>query len=137
MELFSLVVLVSLLAFGSADAQANKDKVSLNHKGHVITVAPEAVPAHLAHGDSYVVSNNFSVTITIINNGGSGTVDGPTLVASGASATYYIVPDAASFSSFVLVVDGVPVYGDNVPYFFTLVNVTAPRTIEVTFSSLL
>ena len=83
-------------------------------------------------------SNNIAITVTITTDGvGSGTVSGPASVPSGKDATYIIVPDVASSSAFVLLVDGVPVYSDNTSYSFTLVNVTAPHTIEVFFSSLI
>ncbi|HCA80632.1 MAG TPA: hypothetical protein DEP53_12965 [Bacteroidetes bacterium] len=50
-----LIVIASLVVALPLQAQgkSGKDKVDLMHNGHVISVAPEAVPAHLAHGDSY------------------------------------------------------------------------------------
>jgi hypothetical protein len=163
MKLLPLVVLVGLFAFVSANAQQKNHKVTITHNwqdnirdgrdrdgwdrdgwdrdgrdrdGRDRDGRDRDGRDHNCN-DNGGGSTFIAITINIINNGGSGTVSGPTSVQSGATANYDIVPDVATFSSFVLVIDGVPVYGDNVPYSFTLSNVTAPHTIEVTFSSLL
>lgn len=130
-KLFSLLVVVSVLAYVSMNAQDNKEKVALIHNGHVIVVAPEAVPAHLAHGDTYANESN-TFTITIVNdNPGLGTITGPTSVPSGGSAIYSIVPNDGY--TFILILDGVGVSSNNVADTYTLLNVTAPHTLEVQF----
>ncbi|HEY6950980.1 MAG TPA: hypothetical protein VI758_01165 [Bacteroidota bacterium] len=133
-KIFSLVVALSLLAYASLSAQSKKTKVALIHNGHIIVVAPEAVPAHLAHGDTYADESN-TFTITIVNDNPSlGTISGPMTVASGDSAVYTIVPNDGY--NFTLLVDGTGVYSDNVAATYTLLDVTAPHTVEVTFYTL-
>lgn len=56
-------------------------KVKLNHKGHVIEVAPQAVQAHLNHGDTIVPEG--STATASLNNNGDGT---STLFVSGVTA---------------------------------------------------
>jgi hypothetical protein len=87
----AVVALVLVCALVSMNAQNKKQKVALIHNGHVIVVAPEAVPAHLAHGDTYAnESNSYAVTTAVI--GGNGTITGPGMIAAGDSATYTITP---------------------------------------------
>jgi len=92
---FLFLAIAGLIAAPSVYAQgkSGKQKVDLLHNGHVISVAPEAVPAHLAHGDDYatpppVASYTVSVT-TIINL--FGTLDEITYtqtVTAGGSCTF-------------------------------------------------
>jgi hypothetical protein len=60
MRRFMLVVLGGLFLAVPAyffaaglGGRANEDKVAICHNGHIIVVAPAAVPAHLAHGDCF------------------------------------------------------------------------------------
>lgn len=65
---FLLIVISSFVAFMSSEAQgkSGKTKVKIIHNGHVISVAPEAVPAHLAHGDELVnPPTEYTVTVNI------------------------------------------------------------------------
>ena len=48
--LLSLVALV--FAIPASDVLARGNTETVCHKGREISVAPQAVPAHLAHGDS-------------------------------------------------------------------------------------
>lgn len=48
----------AVVAFTVTD---NTKLVKINHKGKVIEVAEQAVPAHLAHGD-FIIGNNGSGT---------------------------------------------------------------------------
>src|SRR3972149_7964182 len=65
-----LIVIASLVVALPLQAQgkSGKDKVDLMHNGHVISVAPEAVPAHLAHGDSYYdpAPTKYTVEVTFL-----------------------------------------------------------------------
>lgn len=54
--ILATLVLFAAVAFTVADSS---HRVKVNHKGKVIEVAPEAVAAHLAHGD-YLVGDNSS-----------------------------------------------------------------------------
>src|SRR3990172_4745354 len=65
-----VIAVASLIAVPSLQAQgkSGKVKVYLVHNGHVISVAPEAVPAHLAHGDSYYdpAPTKYTVEVTFL-----------------------------------------------------------------------
>jgi|GEM_PF-2270743 len=67
-----VLAIASLIAAPSLDAQGKsnkKVKVEIIHNGHIISVAPEAVPAHLAHGDQLVnpppPPTEYTVTVTL------------------------------------------------------------------------
>ncbi|SDM00268.1 hypothetical protein SAMN05421813_104205 [Daejeonella rubra] len=55
------IILAALVVFAAAafTVSDNSKLVKINHKGAVIEVAPQAVPAHLSHGDT-VFGNNGS-----------------------------------------------------------------------------
>ncbi len=131
-----LVATACLFVFVSALAGDKKDKVAIIHNGHIITVAPEAVPAHLAHGDKLVTND---VAITYVNATPSlGSVVGPSTVPSGGSATFTV--SAFVFCSFDLTINGYSVAGgvmfpgDVFPY--TYGPITDPLTVVVTFTDL-
>lgn len=66
-----VVAIASLIAVPSLQAQgkSGKVKVDLVHNGHVISVAPEAVDAHLAHGDTYYNPGPTSFSVEIFVDG--------------------------------------------------------------------
>lgn len=75
-----LILAVALAAVVGtvAIAGSEKEKVQIVHKGEVISVAPEAVNAHLAHGDQLYIETpppptegSGSTDIA----GGTGTID--------------------------------------------------------------
>jgi hypothetical protein len=43
---------------GTTSTSASSTKVDVCHKGNTINVAPSAVPAHIAHGDSLGACSN-------------------------------------------------------------------------------
>ena len=51
-RLVFIAVLVSAGAAPIVFSKPDKDKVTLCHRGHTITVADSALRAHLAHGDT-------------------------------------------------------------------------------------
>jgi hypothetical protein len=55
-KLFLMVVIASLFAILPSNAGGGKDKVLIIHKGKLISVAPEAIRAHAAHGDSFPIT---------------------------------------------------------------------------------
>ncbi len=130
-----LIASVCLFVFVSAFAGDKKDKVAIIHNGHVIVVAPEAVPAHLRHGDVLVTND---ITITIINhNPDVATVTGPGSVPSGASATFDIVANQPC--TFSLMFNSVPLFEgallfDPLATSFTFNNVTDPLVVDAYFT---
>ncbi len=64
------LAVVGLVAAPALQAQgkSGKEKVDLIHKGHIISVAPQAVPAHLAHGDQLVTppTTTYTVEVTVV-----------------------------------------------------------------------
>jgi hypothetical protein len=64
--ILGIVALFALVAFGVSD---KSEKVQINHKGRVIEVPPQAVEAHLAHGD-YIVGGNSSSASATGSSGG-------------------------------------------------------------------
>lgn len=63
----ALAAMVSVLPL-QAQGKSSKVKVDLVHNGHVISVAPQAVAAHLAHGDSYYdpAPTKYTVELTFV-----------------------------------------------------------------------
>jgi len=55
--ILAALVIFAAVAFTVADSS---DRLKINHKGRVIEVAPQAVPAHLAHGDTVFGDNGSS-----------------------------------------------------------------------------
>ena len=127
-KLLSLLVVLCIFGYVSSNAGDKKDKVALVHNGHIIVVAPEAVPAHLAHGDVLVTND---IPITINYDPSLGSVDGPTSVPSGESASWLIIPNVGV--SFLLTVDGNFETFTSEPYTLTLMDVTSPVIIDVFF----
>jgi hypothetical protein len=106
-KIVSLLIVVSALAYMSMFAQEKKDKVSLWHKGHIIVVAPEAVPAHLAHGDTYVTSG-FTMSPQVLPGSASpcGTLSiQPTVVQAGGSVTVSVTITQGSSCTCVVWLD--------------------------------
>ena len=90
-----LLAFTGLLTVSSAWAQgkSGKDKVDLIHNGHTISVAQEAVPAHLAHGDQPVEpppATTYTVTVRSILQliGTSEVVTYTQTVPAGGSCTF-------------------------------------------------
>lgn len=52
--IFAALVIFAAAAFTASDSS---DLVKINHKGAVIEVAHQAVPAHLRHGDTLFGNN--------------------------------------------------------------------------------
>ena len=55
--ILAALVIFAVAAFTVAD---NSQLVKINHKGAVIEVAAQAVPAHLSHGDTRFGNNGSS-----------------------------------------------------------------------------
>ena len=131
-----LIAAVCLFAVVAAFGGDKKDKVAVIHNGHVITVAPEAVPAHLRHGD-VLVTNDVSITITN-ENPTLGSIVGPSSVPSGESATFHLSISDPGLCLFELKVNGATVangalfYGDAFDY--TVFDVTSPLLVDVSFT---
>ncbi len=130
-----LVTSICFFAIASAFAGDKKERVALVHNGHIIVVAPEAVPAHLQHGD-VLVTNDISITI-INHNPDVGVVTGPSSVPSGQSATFDIAANQPC--TFSLVFNGVPIFEgallfDPFVTSFTFDNVTDPLVVDAYFT---
>jgi len=133
-----LIASVCFFVFVSAFAGDKKEKVAIIHNGHVIVVAPEAVPAHLQHGD-VLVTNDVSISI-INHNPDVATVTGPSSVPSGQSATFDILANQPC--TFSLVFNGVPMFEgallfDPLTTSFTFDNVTDPLVVDAYFTPII
>lgn len=64
------IVLAALVVFGALAfvVTDNSSLVKIIHKGKVIEVSENAVPAHLAHGDTLFNDGSSSSSVAIVSN---------------------------------------------------------------------